>query len=145
MDNQIQNQFREDEIAFIRHFDKQRQEWVANPYPKVGGRLRLAHEATRPCQLRQRSSNTMEQPLLYVPSVPQRRGHLRVLAWPALTGIKLLLLQSSNWLKPERLPDRLDLRGTAWNTAALRKSHILKMVMGVIRRVVQNAIIKETN
>ena len=44
MENQIQNQFREDEIAFIRHFDKQRQEWVANPYPKVGGRLRLAHE-----------------------------------------------------------------------------------------------------
>jgi hypothetical protein len=39
MENQIQNQFREDEIAFIRHFDKQRQEWIVNPYPKVGGRL----------------------------------------------------------------------------------------------------------
>jgi hypothetical protein len=39
-----ETQFREDEIAFIKHFDKQRQEWVVNPHPKVGGRLRLAHE-----------------------------------------------------------------------------------------------------
>jgi len=44
MENQIQNVFREDEIAFIKHFDKQRQEWIVNPHPKVGGRLRLAHE-----------------------------------------------------------------------------------------------------
>jgi hypothetical protein len=40
-----ETQFREDEIAFIRHYDKQRQEWVVNPHPKVGGRLRLAHES----------------------------------------------------------------------------------------------------
>jgi hypothetical protein len=39
-----ETQFREDEIAYIRHYDKQRQEWVVNPHPKVGGRLRLAHE-----------------------------------------------------------------------------------------------------
>jgi hypothetical protein len=45
MENREQeNQFREDEIAFINRFDKQRQEWVVNPHPKVGGRLRLAHE-----------------------------------------------------------------------------------------------------
>ena len=40
----IENQFRDDEIALIRHFDKQRQEWITNVYPKIGGRLRLAHE-----------------------------------------------------------------------------------------------------
>lgn len=39
-----ETQFREDEIAYIKRFDKQRQEWVVNPHPKVGGRLRLAHE-----------------------------------------------------------------------------------------------------
>jgi len=39
-----ETQFREDKIAHIKHFDKQRQEWVVNPHPKVGGRLRLAHE-----------------------------------------------------------------------------------------------------
>jgi hypothetical protein len=39
-----ENQFREDEIAYIKHFDKQRQVWVVNPHPEVGGRLRLAHE-----------------------------------------------------------------------------------------------------
>jgi hypothetical protein len=44
MDNQIQNQFREDEIAFIRHFDKQRQEWVANPYLDQGYTLAKAAE-----------------------------------------------------------------------------------------------------
>jgi len=43
--NQIRNQFRENELAIIKHFDKQRQEYVSNVYPKVGGRLRLAHEA----------------------------------------------------------------------------------------------------
>jgi len=43
--NQIRNQFREDEVAIIKHWDKQRQEYVSNVYPKVGGRLRMAHEA----------------------------------------------------------------------------------------------------
>ena len=40
----IENQFRDDEIALIRHFDTQRQEWITNVHPKIGGRLRLAHE-----------------------------------------------------------------------------------------------------
>ncbi len=45
MENQkIENQFREDEIALIRRYDKQRQEWITNVYPKIGGRLRLAHD-----------------------------------------------------------------------------------------------------
>jgi len=43
MENQIQNQFREDEISLIKRFDKQRQEWITNVYPRIGGRLRLAH------------------------------------------------------------------------------------------------------
>ena len=41
---EIRNQFREDEIALIKHYDKQRGEWITNVYPKIGGRLRLAHE-----------------------------------------------------------------------------------------------------
>ncbi len=40
----IENQFREDEIALIKRYDKQRNQWVTNVYPKIGGRLRLAHE-----------------------------------------------------------------------------------------------------
>ena len=45
MENQkINQQFRDDEIALIRHFDKQKNEWITNVYPKIGGRLRLAHE-----------------------------------------------------------------------------------------------------
>jgi hypothetical protein len=39
------NQFREDEIVIISHVDKRTGEVVSRPYPKVGGRLRLAHEA----------------------------------------------------------------------------------------------------
>jgi len=42
--NEIKQEFREDEVAFIRHWDKARNEWVTNVFPKVGGRLRLAHE-----------------------------------------------------------------------------------------------------
>jgi hypothetical protein len=38
------NQFREDEIVIISHIDKRTGEVVTRPYPKVGGRLRLAHE-----------------------------------------------------------------------------------------------------
>ncbi len=41
---EIRNQFREDEIALIKRYDKQRGEWITNVYPKIGGRLRLAHE-----------------------------------------------------------------------------------------------------
>jgi hypothetical protein len=38
------NLFREDEIVMMSHVDKRTGEVVTRPYPKVGGRLRLAHE-----------------------------------------------------------------------------------------------------
>ena len=37
------SEFRPEEIITLRHFDKKSGQWVANEYPKVGGRLRLAH------------------------------------------------------------------------------------------------------
>ena len=38
MENQkINQQFREDEIANIRRWDKERNEYVTNPFPKIGG------------------------------------------------------------------------------------------------------------
>ncbi|MCP4629901.1 MAG: hypothetical protein GY850_41305 [bacterium] len=44
MDNQrIESQFREDEITLIKHWDEQRQEWTTSVYPRISGRLRLAH------------------------------------------------------------------------------------------------------
>jgi len=45
MENPNANQqFKEDEITYIRRWDKDRNEYISNPYPKIGGRLRLAHE-----------------------------------------------------------------------------------------------------
>ncbi len=44
MQEQIKQQFREDEVALIKHRDKKNNEWVTNVYPKIGGRLRLAHD-----------------------------------------------------------------------------------------------------
>ena len=45
MENQLNaNQFREDEIVIMSHWDKKNDEWVRTVYPKIGGRLRLAHE-----------------------------------------------------------------------------------------------------
>ena len=45
MENQkINQQFREDEISNIRRWDKERNEYITTPFPKIGGRLRLAHE-----------------------------------------------------------------------------------------------------
>ena len=44
MQNENINQFRQDEIANIRRWDKDRNEYVTSPFIKVGGRLRLAHE-----------------------------------------------------------------------------------------------------
>ena len=38
------DQFREDEIVIMTHWDKKEEKWVKNIYPKVGGRLRLAHD-----------------------------------------------------------------------------------------------------
>lgn len=37
------SEFRPEEIVTLRHFDKKSQQWIENDYPKVGGRLRLAH------------------------------------------------------------------------------------------------------
>jgi hypothetical protein len=38
------NGFREDEIVILSHYDKREKNWVQTSYPKIGGRLRLAHE-----------------------------------------------------------------------------------------------------
>jgi hypothetical protein len=38
------NQFRPEEIICLRHYDKKTGTWSESEYPKVGGRLRLAHE-----------------------------------------------------------------------------------------------------
>ena len=44
MNNQeVNNQFRTEEIVWMSHWDKNTGEWIKTPYPKVGGRLRLAH------------------------------------------------------------------------------------------------------
>lgn len=37
------SEFRPEEIVTLRHFDKKTGQWVESDYPKVGGRLRLAH------------------------------------------------------------------------------------------------------
>ena len=41
---QESQQFREDEIITMAHWDKQTGAQVTTPYPKIGGRLRIAHE-----------------------------------------------------------------------------------------------------
>jgi hypothetical protein len=38
------NQFRDEEIVIMSHWDKKEEKWVKSIFPKVGGRLRLAHE-----------------------------------------------------------------------------------------------------
>jgi len=44
MNQELNNIFRPDEIVWMTHFDKSTGEWVKTPYPKISGRLRLAHE-----------------------------------------------------------------------------------------------------
>ena len=41
---EVSNQFRNGEIVWMSHWDKNTNEWVKTAYPKVGGRLRLAHQ-----------------------------------------------------------------------------------------------------
>ena len=40
---EINNLFRTEEIVWMNHYDKNTGEWIKTAYPKVGGRLRLAH------------------------------------------------------------------------------------------------------
>lgn len=47
MENQINQTFRPDEVSLIKHWDKARGEWITNVYPKISGRLRLAHEQNK--------------------------------------------------------------------------------------------------
>ena len=44
MEQQSQQQFREEEIITMVHWDKQVGAQITTPYPKIGGRLRIAHE-----------------------------------------------------------------------------------------------------
>jgi hypothetical protein len=39
------NGFRDDEIVFMNHWDKREKKWIQSVFPKIGGRLRLAHDA----------------------------------------------------------------------------------------------------
>ena len=45
MQQQSQQQFRQDEIITMSHWDKAVGAHVTTPYPKIGGRLRIAHES----------------------------------------------------------------------------------------------------
>jgi hypothetical protein len=45
MQQELQQQFREEEIITMVHWDKQSGVQVTTPYPKIGGRLRIAHES----------------------------------------------------------------------------------------------------
>jgi len=46
MENQkINQQFREDEIANICRWDKERNEFITDSFPKIGGRLKLTAES----------------------------------------------------------------------------------------------------
>jgi len=42
--NTNNHQFREDEIVILTHWDKREEQWIKSIHPKIGGRLRLAHE-----------------------------------------------------------------------------------------------------
>lgn len=44
MEQETLKQFRDEEITILSHWDKQTEQWIKTVYPKVGGRLRLAHE-----------------------------------------------------------------------------------------------------
>ena len=44
MSEESKNQFREDEVIFLSHYDKQSGKQIQTMYPKIGGRLRLSHE-----------------------------------------------------------------------------------------------------
>jgi hypothetical protein len=44
MQQQSQQQFRQEEIITMVHWDKAIGKQVSRPYPKIGGRLRIAHE-----------------------------------------------------------------------------------------------------
>ena len=45
MKQQSQQQFREEEIITMSHWDKATGAQITTPYPKIGGRLRIAHES----------------------------------------------------------------------------------------------------
>ena len=42
---QSQQQFRDDELIIMSHWDKSVGARITTPYPKIGGRLRIAHES----------------------------------------------------------------------------------------------------
>ena len=42
--SQNEQQFRDEELVMMSHYNKQAGEQVATPYPKISGRLRLVHE-----------------------------------------------------------------------------------------------------
>jgi len=49
------NQFRDDEIVLMTHWDKKEEKWIKSIFSKLGGRLRLSHEVNKRCPLPRRS------------------------------------------------------------------------------------------
>lgn len=77
MQEQTKQQFREDEVALIRYWDKKTEDWVTNVYPKIGGRLRLAHDENQELNIETEIYKYDENIAVVIASCKTDRGNFK--------------------------------------------------------------------
>ncbi len=107
MENQINsNQFRDEEIVIMSHWDKKNEEWVRTVYPKIGGRLRLAHEDNDNMSITTEIIKYDENiAVVRAVSTIAKGVAIRDSAWPVQSGTTRLHPISWSWRKPVLSPD----------------------------------------
>jgi len=102
MENQVNgNQFRDEEIVIMSHWDKNKEEWVRTVYPKIGGRLRLAHEDNDNLSIITEIIKYDENIAVVRAVSTTTKGSFPGIGMsPARSGMTRLHLSSWNWQKP---------------------------------------------
>jgi len=91
MENQVK-QFRDDEVVVLRYWSKERQEYVINVYPKIGARLRLAHESNENIHISTNIYKYDENIAVVIGTVQTDKGQF--------TGIGMASVERDNRIAP---------------------------------------------
>ena len=116
------NGFREDEIVVLKHWDKRDSKWVESVYPKVGGRLRLAHEDNEVLSISTDIVQYTEQIAVVKALVNTKKGEFSGFGMASVERDKTIARPFSNWRKHALSPVPYASPDTEWNTAVPKKS-----------------------
>jgi hypothetical protein len=116
------NLFREDEIVIMSHVDKRTGEVVTRPYPKVGGRLRLAHEENGSLSISTEIIRYEENVAVVKAQATTKKGSFNGLGTASLERDQQIAPAILELAETRAIARSLRFAGTEWNIALQKRS-----------------------